>query len=150
MTTATDLMIQEHRKGVAASHVESIEVEATNHLDATTYIRFNNFPCLTDYGYYGNENNDVYVGSLRIYTNVHLGNEYTEPGVAHTYGISYKLVLRNGAMGAHLKKAMTNRKTLENILGTTSLNQLEQQNINQIKNQAKLLINMLENNNADN
>lgn len=133
-----------HQTSKLVSSLDEISSNTTSYLKIDTFIKFKDYPCVTDYGYYGNEENDVYVYSISIDTTVNIGGEYQKPGVEHSYGINYKLVLRNGAIGAIMKHNRTGRKTLEEILGQSSVAQLEQDNVKQLINRAQSFINMLE------
>ncbi len=144
MNTALDSIIKMHKTSKLVSSIDGIKSNVTNEMHINTFIQFKDYPCVTDYGYYGNEENDVYVYSISIDTTIYIGGEYQKPGLSHNYGINYKLILRNGAIGAIMKHDRTGRRTLEEILGKNSVTQLEQDNVKQLINRAQTFINMLE------
>ena len=146
MTVALDSIVKMHKTSKLVNSIDGISSDATSNLKVNTQIKFKDYPCVTDYGYYGNEKNDVYVYSINIDTTAYIGGEYQKPGVEHSYGIKYKLILRNGAIGSIMKNNRTGRRTLEEILGQSSVAQLEQDNVKQLINRAQTFINMLENN----
>jgi hypothetical protein len=145
MSTATqEQIVKLHAKAKVADAINEVTSTTDNKLTITTSILFDNFPCVTNYGYYGTDQFDVYAIRALIVTEVNCGSEYTEPGVSHYYRINYKTVLRNGAMGSVTKKELTHRTTLSNMIGAVAVTQLEQSNVKQLINQARNMTAMME------
>lgn len=144
MTSTIDLIVKADASAKLANAISEVVSANTNELEINTYVKFDNFPLVTDFGYFGNESEDVYAHSVQIITNVHLASEHRTAGVHHTYRINYRLVLRNGAIGSVPKRASTHRSTLENMFGETTVSALERDNVKQLLNEAKEMINMME------
>lgn len=145
MSTATqEQIVKSHARAKVADAINEVTSTTDNKLTITTSILFDNFPCVTNYGYYGTDQFDVYAIRALIVTEVNCGSEYTEPGVSHYYRINYKTVLRNGAMGSVTKKELTHRTTLSNMIGAVAVTQLEQSNVKQLINQARNMTAMME------
>jgi len=145
MSTSTqELIVKSHARAKVADAINEVTSTTDNKLTITTSILFDNFPCVTNYGYYGTDQFDVYAIRALIVTEVNCGSEYTEPGVSHYYRINYKTVLRNGAMGSVTKKELTHRTTLSNMIGAVAVTQLEQSNVKQLINQARNMTAMME------
>jgi len=145
MSTSTqELIVKSHARAKVADAINEVTSTTDNKLTITTSILFDNFPCVTNYGYYGTDQFNVYAIRALIVTEVNCGSEYTEPGVSHYYRINYKTVLRNGAMGSVTKKELTHRTTLSNMIGAVAVTQLEQSNVKQLINQARNMTAMME------
>ena len=145
MSTATqEQIVKSHARSKVADAISQVESTTDNTLKITTSILFDNFPCVTNYGFYGTDEYDVYAIRVTITTEVNCGSEYTEPGVSHYYRINYKTVLRTGAIGSLTKKEITHRTTLSNMIGAVAVTQLEQSNVKQLMNQAKNMTAMME------
>ena len=145
MSTATqEQIVKLHARAKVEDAINEVTSTTDNKLTITTSILFDNFPCVTNYGYYGTDQFDVYAIRALIVTEVNCGSEYTEPGVSHYYRINYKTVLRNGAMGSVTKKELTHRTTLSNMIGAVAVTQLEQSNVKQLINQARNMTAMME------
>lgn len=145
MSTATqEQIIKSHARAKVADAINEVTSTTDNKLTITTSILFDNFPCVTNYGYYGHDQFDVYAIRVLIITEVNSGSDYTEPGVSHYYRINYKTILRNGAMGSVTKKELTHRTTLSNMIGAVAVTQLEQSNVKQLISQARNMAAMME------
>jgi hypothetical protein len=144
MTTALETSVKMHARTKVADAISEVTSTTDNKLTITTSILFNDFPCVTNYGYYGTDEYDVYAIRLTISTEVNCGSEYTEPGVSHYYRINYKAVLRNGAIGSMTKKELTHRTTLSNMIGAVAVTQLEQSNVKQLMGHARNMLSMME------
>jgi hypothetical protein len=145
MTTAIqEQIVKSHARAKVADAISEVTSTTDNKLTITTSILFNNFPCVTNYGYYGTDEYDVYAIRITINTEVNCGSEYTEPGVSHYYRINYKAVLRNGAIGSVTKKEGTHRTTLSNMIGAVAVTQLEQSNVKQLMGHARNMLSMME------
>lgn len=145
MSTATqEQIVKSHARAKVADAINEVTSTTDNKLTITTSILFDNFPCVTNYGYYGTDEYDVYAIRALIVTEVNCGSEYTEAGVSHYYRINYKAVLRNGAMGSMTKKELTHRTTISNMIGAVAVTQLEQSNVKQLINQARNMTAMME------
>jgi hypothetical protein len=145
MNTATqEQIVKSHARAKVADAISEVASTTDNKLTITTSILFNDFPCVTNYGFYGTDNYDVYAIRVTINTEVNCGSEYTEPGVSHYYRINYKTILRNGAIGSLTKKEITHRTTLSNMIGEVSVTQLEQSNVKQLMGHAKNMLNIME------
>ena len=144
MTTALETSVKMHARTKVADAISEVTSTTDNKLTITTSILFNDFPCVTNYGYYGTDEYDVYAIRLTISTEINCGSEYTEPGVSHYYRINYKAVLRNGAIGSVTKKELTHRTTLSNMIGAVAVTQLEQSNVKQLMGHARNMLSMME------
>lgn len=144
MTTALETSVKMHARSKVADAISEVTSTTDNKLTITTSISFENFPCVTNYGYYGNDEYDVYAIRIAIDTEVNCGSEYTEPGISHRYRIIYRAVLRNGAIGSMNKKEITHRTTLSNMIGAVAVTQLEQSNVKQLMRHARNMLGMME------
>jgi hypothetical protein len=145
MTTATqEQIVKSHARAKVADAIEEVTSTTDNKLTITTSVLFNDFPCVTNYGYYGTDQYDVYAIRITISTEVNCGSEYTEPGVSHYYRINYRTVLRTGAIGSVTKKELTHRTTLSNMIGAVAVTQLEQSNVKQLMGHARNMLSMME------
>ena len=144
MTTAIDSIVKLHAREKLVNAIGETTSTTDNKLTITTSILFNDFPCVTNYGYYGTDQYDVYAIRITISTEVNCGSEYTEPGVSHYYRINYKAVLRTGAIGSVTKKELTHRTTLSNMIGAVAVTQLEQSNVKQLMGHARNMLSMME------
>jgi hypothetical protein len=145
MSTSTqELIANADAREKLANAINEIKSTSANSLKKSTHISFNDFPCVTDTGYYGTENTQVYVHSVSINTEINCGPDYLEPAVTHWFKIYYRAVLRTGAIGSVRKNEITHRKTLEMMLGETSVTQLERDNVKQLISQAKDLTSIME------
>lgn len=144
MTSTIDLIVKADASAKLANAISEVISTTDNKLTITTSISFNDFPCVTNYGYYGTDQYDVYAIRIAIDTEVNCGSEYTEPGISHRYRIIYRAVLRTGAIGTMTKKEPTHRTTLTNMLGGTTVTQLEQSNVKQLMRHARNMLGMME------
>jgi len=145
MSTSTqELIVKASAIEELAEAISEIKSSSDNSLRKSTHIIFNDFPCVTNTGYYGTDDYQVYLHSVSINTEINCGPDYLEPVVTHFFKIWYRAVLRTGAIGSQRKNAITHRKTLENMLGETSVTQLERDNVKQLINQAKDLTSIME------
>jgi hypothetical protein len=145
MSTATqELIANAHAKEKLVNAISQVKSTTGNTLRISTHISFDNFPCVINTGYYGTENTQVYLHSVAVNTEINCGPEYLEPAVTHWFQIYYRLVLRTGAMGSLPKNEITHRNTLEQMLGGTTVTQLERDNVKQLISQAKNLTNIME------
>jgi len=61
MTTATqEQIVKSHARAKVADAISEVTSTTDNKLTITTSILFNDFPCVTNYGYYGTDQYDVY------------------------------------------------------------------------------------------
>jgi hypothetical protein len=144
MTTAIDSIVKLHAREKLVNAIGETTSTTDNKLTITTSIAFDDFPCVTNYGYYGTDQKDVYVMRIAIITEVNCGSEYTEPGITHYYRINYRTILRNGAIGSMTKKEVTHRTTLSNMIGAVAVTQLEQSNVKQLMRHARNMLGMME------
>jgi hypothetical protein len=144
MTATQELIVKAHARAKVADAISEVTSTTDNKLTITTSISFNDFPCVTNYGYYGTDQYDVYAIRIAIDTEVNCGSEYTEPGISHFYRIIYRAVLRNGAIGSMNKKEHTHRTTLSNMIGAVAVTQLEQSNVKQLMRHARNMLSMME------